>query len=85
MDGEPNQLEDAVPVGREFDVVLFGATDFTGGLTAEYLARNAPTGCRWAIAGRNPAKLEAVRDKLTEINPELEGLPLHSASLAART
>ena len=29
---------------RPHDVVLFGATGFTGGLTAEYLARNAPAG-----------------------------------------
>ncbi|MBM7770170.1 short subunit dehydrogenase-like uncharacterized protein [Actinokineospora baliensis] len=50
--------------GREFDVVLFGATGFTGQLTAEYLARHAPTGTRWALAGRTRAKLEAVRDRL---------------------
>jgi short subunit dehydrogenase-like uncharacterized protein len=52
---------------REFDVVLFGATGFTGGLTADYLAAHAErTGAttRWAIAGRNLAKLEAARDRL---------------------
>lgn len=49
---------------REFDVVLFGATGFTGGLTADYLAAHAGAGTRWAIAGRNLAKLEAVRDRL---------------------
>ncbi|MFZ0041663.1 MAG: saccharopine dehydrogenase NADP-binding domain-containing protein [Solirubrobacteraceae bacterium] len=48
---------------REYDLVLFGATGFTGGLTAEYLAANAD-GTRWAIAGRNPDKLEAVRERL---------------------
>ena len=37
---------------RDHDVVLFGATGFTGGLTAAELARRAPEGCRWAIAGR---------------------------------
>ena len=31
---------------REFDIVLFGATGFTGGLTAEYLARHAPAELR---------------------------------------
>lgn len=56
-------------VGREFDVVLFGATGFTGALTAEYLAANAPNGCRWAIAGRDAAKLEALRSRLAGINP----------------
>ncbi len=49
---------------REYDVVLFGATGFTGGLTAEYLAEHAPEGLRWALAGRNKAKLEAVRERL---------------------
>jgi short subunit dehydrogenase-like uncharacterized protein len=49
---------------REYDVVLLGATGFTGGLTADYLARHAPTGLRWALAGRNEAKLEAVRDRI---------------------
>lgn len=49
---------------RDHDVVLFGATGFTGALTAEYLARNAPEGTRWALAGRNRAKLEAVREQI---------------------
>jgi short subunit dehydrogenase-like uncharacterized protein len=50
------------------DVVVFGATGFTGGLTAEYLARHAPEGMPWALAGRNREKLEAVRARLTEIS-----------------
>jgi short subunit dehydrogenase-like uncharacterized protein len=49
---------------REYDVVLFGATGFTGGLTAEYLAEHALEGLCWALAGRNKAKLEAVRERL---------------------
>jgi saccharopine dehydrogenase (NAD+, L-glutamate forming) len=49
---------------RGYDVVLLGATGFTGGLTAEYLARHAPAGLSWALAGRNRAKLEGVRDRL---------------------
>ncbi len=49
---------------RPFDIVLFGATGFTGGLTADYLAAHAPAGLRWAIAGRNADKLEAVRRRL---------------------
>lgn len=46
---------------RPYDLVLLGATGFTGGLTAEYLARHAPPGLRWALAGRNPGKLAGVR------------------------
>ncbi len=66
---------------REFDVVLFGATGFTGGLTADYLAGAVPDGCRWALAGRNPAKLEAVRDRLAERDPELKSLELLHADV----
>ena len=66
---------------RSHDLVLFGATGFTGGLTAEYLARNAPAGCRWALAGRNMAKLEAVRVRLAEIDPALADLPLLRADV----
>ncbi|MCM0677623.1 saccharopine dehydrogenase NADP-binding domain-containing protein [Micromonospora phytophila] len=66
---------------RPYDIVLFGATGFTGGLTAEYLARHAPPGLRWALAGRNPTKLAAVRDRLAAIDPELTGLPLLTADV----
>ena len=61
---------------RELDVVLFGATGFTGGLTAEYLARHAPAGCRWALAGRDAERLAAVRDRLASVDPALGGLRL---------
>ncbi|MFP5252582.1 MAG: saccharopine dehydrogenase family protein [Actinomycetes bacterium] len=61
---------------RPYDVVLFGATGFTGRLTAEYLARNAPADCRWALAGRNRAKLEQVRSDLAQIEPGCADLPL---------
>ncbi|MGH3386946.1 MAG: saccharopine dehydrogenase family protein, partial [Nocardioidaceae bacterium] len=61
---------------RAYDLVLFGATGFTGALTADYLARNAPADCRWALAGRNRAKLEAVRDQLAGANPACADLDL---------
>ncbi|HEY4241311.1 MAG TPA: saccharopine dehydrogenase NADP-binding domain-containing protein [Kofleriaceae bacterium] len=44
---------------REYDLVLFGATGFTGRLVAEYLAAS-PEKLRWAIAGRNREKLAAL-------------------------
>jgi short subunit dehydrogenase-like uncharacterized protein len=61
---------------RELDLVLFGATGFTGGLTADYLARHVPPGCRWALAGRNPSRLAEVRTRLLEVDPSLAELPL---------
>jgi short subunit dehydrogenase-like uncharacterized protein len=58
----------------DFDVVLFGATGFTGALTADYLAAHGPEGLRWALAGRSIVKLEAVRDRLVADHPERAGL-----------
>ena len=49
---------------REFDLVVFGATGFTGRLVAEYLHLSGAAGARWAIAGRNLDKLARVRDAL---------------------
>ena len=64
---------------RTYDVVLFGATGFTGALTAAYLAQHAPAGLLWALAGRNPGKLEQVRTSLAAIDPALGELPLLGA------
>lgn len=61
---------------RQYDVVLFGATGFTGGLTAKYLAAHAPAGLRWAIAGRSETKLAAVRRSLAAIDSKWADLPL---------
>ena len=61
---------------RDFDIVLFGATGFTGELVAGHLASHAPTGCRWALAGRNRGKLMAVRNRLAQDHPALAELPL---------
>jgi short subunit dehydrogenase-like uncharacterized protein len=60
----------AMGAEREYDVVLFGATGFTGGLTAEYLVANAPQNLRWALVGRNRGKLEAVRSRLAAAAPD---------------
>ncbi|MGI5261223.1 saccharopine dehydrogenase family protein [Streptomyces angustmyceticus] len=62
--------------GRAHDLVLYGATGFAGALTAAYLARQAPKDCRWALAGRNTAKLEQLRDRLADIDPSCAELPL---------
>lgn len=79
---------------REFDVVVFGATGFTGQLLADYLARSAPVELRWAIAGRNATRLTSVRDRLAAEHPGVPAPgvvsadaadPVSLASLAQRT
>jgi saccharopine dehydrogenase (NAD+, L-glutamate forming) len=67
---------------RPLDIVLFGATGFTGGLTAEYLARHAPEGTRWGIAGRSADKLASVRERLVAIDPACAEVELLEADLA---
>jgi short subunit dehydrogenase-like uncharacterized protein len=66
---------------RDYDIVVFGATGFTGALTAEYLARTAPPGTRWALAGRNKAKLEDVRGRIAQRTPAAAETPLLTADI----
>ncbi len=49
-----------------FDLVVHGATGFTGRLVVEYLLKQYPagSGLRWAMGGRSAAKLAAVRDEV---------------------
>ena len=70
-----------MPADRRFDLVLFGATGFTGGLTADYLAEHVPDGTRWALAGRSRAKLEKVRERLAGIAPASSELELLEADV----
>ena len=51
---------------REFDVVIFGATGFTGKLVAEYFQAQygSDDNVKWAVAGRNEAKLNGVKKEL---------------------
>jgi len=81
MDGQGSQ--------RELDVVLLGATGFTGGLVARELAgRIAGTRLRWGIAGRDRAALERLAAALP-VRPAVVHAdvtdPASLASLAART
>ena len=72
---------------RPYDLVLVGATGFTGGLTADYLAEHGPAGLRWALVGRSQAKLEKVRTRLAEAHPgksDLAELPLLVADATDR-
>src|SRR6187397_2092157 len=50
----------------KFDIVVYGATGFTGQLIAEYLTTryNGDAGLKWAMAGRSKDKLAAVRDAI---------------------
>ncbi len=61
---------------REFDIIVFGATGFTGKMAAKYIARNYGDKVKWGIAGRRRAALEDVRRELAVINKSLTALPI---------
>jgi short subunit dehydrogenase-like uncharacterized protein len=69
-------------MNAEHDIALFGATGFTGGLTAEYLAGHAPAGTRIALAGRNREKLEAVQGRMAHVEGAYGDVPLLHADIA---
>ena len=47
-----------------YDLIVLGATGYTGKLCAEYISTSLPTNLKWALAGRSEKKLLAVLDKL---------------------
>src|SRR4051812_10285616 len=51
---------------KKFDIVVYGASGFTGQLVAEYLASGYANDreLKWAMAGRNLEKLASVRDEI---------------------
>lgn len=60
---------------KDFDLVLFGATGFTGRLVAEELVKRRPA-VRWALAGRSRDRLARVRGELCALDPHAADLPL---------
>ena len=70
---------------RDFDIVLLGATGFTGGLIADYLAAQAPSSVRMALAGRSLNKLEAVRARTGAALALIEVDATDAAALRALT
>ncbi len=67
---------------RRFDLVVWGATGFTGRLVAEYLAKidearpASQPPLAWALAGRSREKLEATRAALASDSPRAANVPL---------
>jgi short subunit dehydrogenase-like uncharacterized protein len=64
-DAEPARWQTPLTMDpkAEFDLILYGATGFTGKLVAEYLSQNYKK-LAWAMAGRSAAKLASVRDEV---------------------
>lgn len=71
---------------RPFDLILQGATGFTGHLAAEELALHAPSSLRWAVAGRDATRVSAVAQRFGVPAIIADGLdPQAVNDLAAQT
>lgn len=71
---------------RAFDLVLQGATGFTGHLATEELHRRAPDGFRWAIAGRDSVRTQSLADRFGVEALCVDGMdPKANDGLASRT
>jgi short subunit dehydrogenase-like uncharacterized protein len=57
------------PQSRQYELILLGATGYTGKLVAEWVTTHLPDDLKWAVAGRNAKKLQAVVDDLTKLKP----------------
>ncbi|KAH8652028.1 Saccharopine dehydrogenase-domain-containing protein [Ilyonectria robusta] len=55
---------------RQYELVLLGATGYTGRLTAEHITTHLPTDLKWAISGRNGTKLTQCAEELRKLNPD---------------
>ncbi len=63
---------------RPIELLLWGATGFTGRLAAEWLAKRYPD-ARVALGGRSEQKLESLRDDLVRIDPKCAAWPIRVA------
>ncbi|CAO3615954.1 unnamed protein product [Cunninghamella echinulata] len=61
---------------RKYDIVVYGATGFTGELTCEYIAEINDESLKWAIAGRSISKLEKVKENLIKVNESAKDIDL---------
>jgi hypothetical protein len=63
---------------RKFDIIIFGATGYTGKMCAIYMAKQygMNKNIKWAIAGRRKSALEDIRNELLLHDKELINLPV---------
>ncbi|KAI1120562.1 Saccharopine dehydrogenase-domain-containing protein [Nemania abortiva] len=57
---------------RKYDILLMGASGYTGALIAEHIATNLPTNLNWAISGTSQLKLDQLAEKLAKFSDRLQ-------------
>ncbi|EXJ80364.1 hypothetical protein A1O1_08508 [Capronia coronata CBS 617.96] len=73
--------------GRQYDLVVFGATGYSGQLVAEHIAANLPAHLKWAVSGRSTDKLKKVVERCKVLSqghsePEIEVCQLNGEEVS---
>jgi len=66
---------------RTYELVLFGASGYTGVYCAEHVAKLLPTDLVWAVSGRSTSKLQNVVDECRRLNPDRKAPDIETCSL----
>jgi short subunit dehydrogenase-like uncharacterized protein len=67
---------------HQYDLILLGATGFTGKLTAEYITKHLPRDLNWAVAGRSHDKLAGIVKALQEVQPDRKQPAIETTELS---
>lgn len=67
---------------RKYDLVLLGATGYTGKLCAEHITKHLPTDLKWAVSGRSQERLSAVVEEIKSYNPDRSQPAVEVAALS---
>ncbi|KAH6610404.1 hypothetical protein Trco_000424 [Trichoderma cornu-damae] len=66
---------------RKYDLVVFGATGYTGRLVAEYVTANFPVNLKWAVAGRSESKLQSIVEDCKQLHPDRSPPAIETANV----
>jgi len=67
-------------LGRKYDIVVYGATGFTGKYVSQHITTDLPTDVKWAIAGRSAVKLQNLISELQMFNSDRKQPGMHHAA-----
>ncbi|KAI5776650.1 hypothetical protein EDC01DRAFT_624956 [Geopyxis carbonaria] len=67
---------------RKYDIIVFGATGYTGKLTSQAVLEFTPSTLTWAIAGRSPQKLELLAHEYNRLHPDRKPVEIFISDLS---
>ncbi|MCJ1337410.1 hypothetical protein MMC09_002692 [Bachmanniomyces sp. S44760] len=71
------------PFETEYDLIVFGATGYTGKYCIEHIVTHLPTNLKWAVSGRSASKLSSLVEEVKPLNPNRREPGVEVATLNA--